>query len=215
MINPISSINFNNISKSVGKSCCMKADSDKVSFKGYPLRVIPSQNPANINALMYISINNLSNKTKNIFSKTLLWTMKKLAIFARPAQAVTDSNTKVLIAADERNLIKGGLILQNIPHIKSSKCQMLVVDKVNQGRKDQYKTLLEMGKALCKSCEENGISSVSWKISSKQKSAVNLFKKFAMPTEYKDAGITKFEASTERLKEFLDETVKKHRRIFA
>ena len=211
MIKPINNSNLTVNNNFAHKSLCRKDSSGNLSFKCNALRIIKSDNPANINTLMYISINNLSKKTKNLFSKAFLWFAKMLAIHAVPGGTVKNSGT--ILAIDGRNLIKGGLVTQKIPHNSTVRCQYLIIDSANQDKKNQLKTFCEIAKSLCKSCKEDRTENIVWRVGDKNKTMVNLSKKFAIPKILGDTRVTEFSTSTERLEEFLCEMQKKHLKI--
>ena len=213
MIKPIDNLNLkvNNVVRQGQHR--IKSYSDNVSFTGNPLTVVISQNPENAKALAYIGLNNVSKKTKNIFSKMCFWFFKKMLLCARPDNMLYDKNFKTVLALDG-NIIKGGLLTRYKPDAAAVKCYTLAIDSVNQGKKEQLKTFFELGKTLCSVSEKEGVRDISWGISTKNKRLINLFKKFAFPVKVNSETL-EFSTSVERMKEFLSEISKKHQKILA
>ena len=211
MIKPIDSLNLkvNNVVRHGQHR--IKSYSDKVSFTGNPLMVVVSRNPENVKALAYIGLNNVSKKTKNVFSKMCFWFFKKMVLCARPDNMLNDKSFKTVLALDG-NIIKGGLLTRHKPGAAAVKCYTLAIDSVNQGKKEQLKTFFELGKALCSESEKEGVRDISWGISKKNKSLINMFKKFAFPVKINSETL-EFSTSLERTKKFLSEISKKHPKI--
>ena len=223
----INIVSINNINKPIfnknnfEKSYLNSTKQDNISFKGDISRVIVTGNPLYTKSLMMIQINNSSKKAKSIFSKIMLKVFKFFTAISRPDEVLSGTDTFLSV---KNNIINGGIIAQKQPFDSKMKILMLAQDKVNQTPKERLKSLYQLCDAIYKKCKADNIGTICWEASSKDKKAVNLFDKIVKSSTYFRSNgksvdfnnpVLYYNVSTNRFKEFLNETLKKYPKIFS